>query len=403
MTNSTTAKNSYIVPLVFIGMMFFTVGFAMGINSYLVPLIRSTLDVSSGESYLIIAATFCAFLFCSYPAAKIIERIGYKHTMSLAFLIFAIGFALMIVSGRLESLGLFLVASFISGVGNTVLQAAINPYVTILGPIDSAARRISIMGICNTLAWPVAPLFLAAVIGKDINDAVLSDVTLPFLIIIGITLIFGILVFFSPLKEVKAVGEDEETAADCPYAAGKKSIWQFPHLILGALALFFYVGVETLALSSAVDYATSLGLKNPESYSIWPSVGMAIGYIIGIITIPKYISQVKALRICCWVALAGSLLIVLTPPHVSVWCVAFLGLACSLMYPAIWPLAIVDLGKFTKVGSSLLVASIGGGALIPLLFGFLKDAVGHQDAYWICLPCYLFIFFYAYRGYKIRK
>ena len=383
--------------------MFFVVGFAMGINGYLVPLVQSTLNISSGESYLIIAATFCAFLFCSYPASKLLSKIGYKHTMSLAFLIFSAGFALMILSGKLQSLWLFLLASFISGVGNTVLQAAINPYVTILGPIESAARRISIMGICNALAWPVAPLFLAAVIGKNIQDAVLSDVTVPFLIIIGVFLVLGVIIFFSPLQDVKAVGEEEGQEADCPYAAGKTSIWQFPHLILGALALFFYVGVETLALSSAVDYATYLKLANPESYAIWPSIGMALGYIVGIITIPKYLSQSGALRLFCWIAVAGSLSIVLTPPNVSVWCLAFLGFACSVMYPAIWPLAIVDLGKFTKTGSSLLVASIGGGALIPLIFGFLKDAVGNQNAYWICLPCYIFIMFYAYKGYKIRK
>ncbi len=396
------SRPKYLVPLAFIGVMFFTVGFALGINSYLVPLVQSSLGTSAGVSYLIVAATFSAFLIFSYPASRIIAKIGYKKTMSLSFLFFAAAFALFIFSARLNSLPLFLVASFASGVGNTVLQAAINPYVTILGPIESAAKRISIMGICNALAWPTAPLFLAFLIGKDVNEATLSDVNVPFIIIMAIFVVLGIVMLFAPLEDVKAEGEDEE-AGDGSYSAGKTSIWQFPHLVLGALALFVYVGVETLALSTTVDYAASIGLKNPESYAIWPSVGMAIGYIAGIITIPKYISQVKALRICCWVALAGSLAVVLTPPAVSVWCVAFLGLACSLMYPAIWPLAIVDLGRFTKTGSSLLVASIGGGALIPLLFGFLKDAVGNQQAYWICLPFYALIMYYAYHGYKIRK
>lgn len=396
-------SRNYALPLAIIGMMFFTVGFALGINSYLVPLLQSTLKVSSAESYLLIASTFCAFLFFSYPSAKIIEKIGYKKTMSLSFLVFAIAFALFIPSAIYGNLALFIFASFLSGVANTILQAAINPYVTILGPIESAAKRMSIMGICNSLAWAVAPVFLAAVIGKDLSDALLSDVTKPFIIIIGIFVLLGIFVRFAPLEEVKAVGETDEDAADCPYAAGKTSIWQFPHLVMGAVACFFYVGVETLALSSLVDYAVCLNFSNPQFYAIWPSVGMALGYVIGIIMIPKYMSQVTALRICCWVALIGSLLIVLTPPAISIWCVAFLGLACSLMYPAIWPMAIVDLGKFTKVGSSLLVASIGGGALIPLVFGFLKDSVGNQQAYWICVPCYLFIFFYAYYGYKIRK
>ncbi len=396
-------NRKYILPLAIIGSMFFIVGFAIGINSYLVPLLQSTLEVSSGESYLLIASTFCAFLFFSYPSARIIARIGYKKTMSLSFVLFALAFALFIPSAQCGSLPLFIFASFLSGIANTVLQAAINPYVTILGPIESGARRMSIMGICNSLAWAAAPVFLAAVIGKSLDEAVLADVTRPFIIIIGIFILLGILVSFAPLEEVKATGEDEEQAADCPYAAGKTSIWQFPHLILGALAMFFYTGVETLALSSVVDYANSLHLPDPQIYAVWPSVGMALGYVLGIILIPRFLSQVKALRICCYVAVAGTLLIVLTPARISIWCVAFIALACSLMNPAIWPLAITDLGRFTKVGSSLVVASYGGGALIPLIFGFLKDGIGNQAAYWICLPCYLFIFYYAYIGYKIRK
>ncbi len=400
----TMAQNRhYLLPLAIIGSMFFIVGFAIGINSYLVPLLQSTLEVSSGESYLLIASTFCAFLFFSYPSARIIARIGYKKTMSLSFVLFALAFALFIPSAKCGSLSLFIFASFLSGIANTVLQAAINPYVTILGSIESGARRMSIMGICNSLAWAAAPVFLATVIGKSLDEAVLADVTRPFIIIIGIFIILGILVTFAPLEEVKATGEDEEQAADCPYAVGKTSIWQFPHLILGALAMFFYTGVETLALSSVVDYANSLHLPDPQIYAVWPSVGMALGYVLGIVFIPRFISQVKALRICCWVAVAGTLLIVLTPARISIWCVAFIALACSLMNPAIWPLAITDLGRFTKVGSSLVVASYGGGALIPLIFGFLKDGIGNQAAYWICLPCYLFIFYYAYVGYKIRK
>lgn len=398
-------KNKYILPLCIIGVMFFTVGFALGINSYIVPLLQNTLALSSGESYLVIAGTFCAFLMCSYPASRVIARFGYRRTMSLAFFLFAAAFLLFIPAGKMAgspgaAFALFLGASFLSGVANTVLQAAINPYVTILGPIDSAARRISIMGICNSLAWAVAPVFLSLVIGKEIDAAELSDITVPFYIITGIFAVLGIAVNFAPLEEVSACGEEDP--ADCPYAEGKTSIWQFPHLTLGALACFFYVGVETLALSSTVDYAAELGLARPETYAVWPSIGMAIGYIAGIICIPKYMSQSTALKICCWLAVVCSVLILVTPPAMSVWFVASLGLACSLMYPAIWPLALVDLGRFTKTGSSLLVASIGGGALIPLVFGFLKDCMGNQTAYWICLPCYIFILFYAYKGYKIR-
>ena len=395
------AKNKYLIPLAFIGSMFFTVGFAVGINGYFVPFLENNLSLTSAQSYLVIAATFLAFLIFSFPAAGIIAKVGYKRTMSLSFFLFAAAFALFIPAARLESFPLYLVACFLSGTANTILQAAINPYVTILGPIDSAARRISIMGICNSCALALPSVFIAAVTRKPIEAVGLTDLDLPLYIIIGVVTLLGVITFFAPLEEIKAEGEENEE--DCPYAADKKSIWQFPHLVLGALALFVYVGVENLALLTVLDYAQDLGLPNPEKYTVWPGIGMAVGYIIGIICIPRIISQVKALRICTWVAVADSLLIVLTPPAVSVWCVALLSLACSLMYPAIWPLAITELGKFTKKGSSLLVASIGGGALIPLLFGVLKDWLGSQNAYWICLPFYLLIMFYAYYGYKIRK
>ncbi len=393
-------KNKFIIPLAFIGTMFFTVGFATGINGYFVPFLETNLNLSSTQSYLVIAATFIAFLVFSFPASSIINRIGYKHTMSLAFFMFAIAFAMFIPAARFESFALYLAACFVSGTANTVLQAAMNPYVTILGPLDSAARRISIMGICNSIALSLPSVFIAAVTRKSIDDVTLGDLDVPFYIIIAVVTLLGIATFFAPLEEIKAEGEENEE--DCPYAAGKKSIWQFPHLVLGALALFVYVGVENLALLTVLDYAQDLGLSNPEKYTIFPGIGMAVGYIIGILTIPKYISQVKALRICTWAAVIDSILIVLTPGYISVWCVAILSLACSLMYPAIWPLAITDLGKFTKKGSSLLVASIGGGALIPLLFGAIKDWAGSQSAYWICLPFYLLIMFYAYKGYKIR-
>lgn len=394
------AKNKYLLPLCFIGMMFFTVGFATGINGYFVPFLENNLHLSSSQSYLVIAATFIAFLVFSFPASAIIGRIGYKRTMALSFFLFALAFALFIPAARLASFALYLLACFLSGTANTILQAAINPYVTILGPIDSAARRISIMGICNSLALSLPSVFLAAVTRKNIDQVALGDLDKPFLIIIAALVLLGILTFFAPLEEIKAAGEENEE--DCPYAAGKKSLWQFPHLLLGALALFVYVGVENLALLTVLDYAQDLGLPNPERYTLFPGIGMAAGYILGILLIPKYLSQVNALRACTWLAVIDSLLIVLTPPTVSIWCVALLSFACSLMYPAIWPLAITDLGKFTKKGSSLLVASIGGGALIPLLFGALKDALGSQSAYWICLPFYLLILYYAYFGYKIR-
>jgi len=395
-------QKSLLIPIIFIGMMFFSIGFAIGINSFLIPVLKSTLGVSSGESYLILAATFSTFIIFGYPASMVISKIGYKRTMALSFLLFAIAFALFIPSAKSESFVLFLVASFVSGIGNTFLQASVNPYITILGPIESAAKRMSIMGICNKLAWPIAPVFLAFVIGKNTNDTLITDLYLPFYIIMGVFLLLGIISLLAPLPDVKAVGEDEEKADDCPYAANKSSVFQFPHLILGVIALFLYVGVETVALSTLVDYADSLSLPDASSYAWISSVGMVIGYICGIIFIPKYLNQAKALMICSILGIAGSLLLVLTPAAISIWFIGLIALGCSLMWPALWPLAMADLGKFTKSGSSMLVMAIAGGAVIPTIFGFLKDIVGAQSAYWVALPCFLFILYYGVSGYKVR-
>ncbi|MBZ4676805.1 MAG: glucose transporter [Anaerophaga sp.] len=399
---SNVQGRNLVIALIILGTMFFSIGFALGINSYLIPLLKSQLSITSTESYLVLAATFSAFLIFGYPASFVIAKIGYKRTMALSFLLFAIGFYLYIPSGNMESLPLFLVASFISGMGNTFLQATVNPYVTILGPIDSAARRMSIMGILNKLAWPVAPLFLALIIGKSVDDVRFADTTLPFIIIISVFVLLGIIALFSPLPEVKAVGEDEENVDDCPYAAKKTSIWQFPHLLLGILALFFYVGVETVALGTLVDYAETLNLANPEWYAWIAPVGMVAGYIVGIIFIPKYLSQSTALVASAIVAIAGSLLVVLTPPEISIFFVVLVALGCALMWPAIWPLAMTDLGRFTKQGGSLMVVSIVGGALIPTLYGFLKDLYGAQNAYWLAVPLFGYILYYALKGHKVR-
>lgn len=391
------------IPLAIIGMMFFTVGFALGVNSYIVPLLENALEVSSGQSYMILAATFAAFLIFSYPATSVIFRIGYRRTIVLSFAIFAVGFLLFVPSAKLQSLPLFLVASFVCGTANTVLQAAINPYATYLGPIDTAARRISIMGICNIIAWPVSPLFLSWLVGKSLDSMVLADIIFPFYVLAGIFVILGLLVWLSPLKEIPFGEQEGDEEASDSADEGKTSIWQFPHLILGSIALFMYVGIETIAMASSVDYAVSLALPNPEQYALIPSIGMVAGYVFGIVMIPKYLSQSGALRLHSWIAVAGTLGVVLLPPRLSVYAVMIVTFGCSVMYPAIFPLALKGLGRFAKTGSSILVACIAGGSVIPLLYGFLKDWVGSQAAYWIGIPCFLFIMYYAYIGYRQKS
>jgi glucose/galactose transporter len=307
------------------------------------------------------------------------------------------------LSARYESFIVVLVASVVRGAANTILQASVNPYVTICGDIESAARRISIMGTVNKIAWSVTPVLFAWIIGKAINHVSLADLYFPFYVIIGIFVVLGILTLVAPIPEVTAVGEDEQNDDTTVYATNKTSIWQFPHLWLGALALFIYVGVETVALVTIVDYAKELGLSNPEGYSWISTIGMVVGYLAGILLIPKYLSQEKSLVICSIISILGSLSVVLMPAVYSIWGIGLIALGCSLMWPALWPLAIMDLGRFTKSGSSLLVMAIVGGGVFPILYGALKDVFSEQSAYWMCLPCFLFILYYAVAGCKIRK
>ena len=399
-----TQKNNYLFPLAIIGLFFFSIGFALGINSYLMPVLKNAMHISGAASSLLLAATFIPFLLFGIPATHCIRLIGYKRTMALSFAIFAVAFALFILAAKQNSLTWFLIASFVSGAANAVLQASVNPYVTILGPLDSAARRISCMGISNKLAWPVTTLFITLVIGKGIGDTQLSDLYLPFTIIIAIFLLLGVIALLAPLPDVKAAGEDESdtTTASNSYAEGKTSILQFPHLLLGCLALFLYVGVETISLATATGYAQSLGLEG-DNYGFIPSVGMIVGYVCGVIFIPRYLSQAAAMRICAIIALVGSIAVAVVPnPVFSVCCIFLMALGCSLMWPALWPLAMADLGKFTKAGSSLLTMAIAGGAVMPWVQGLVQDAFSYQTSYWVSVPCFLFILYYGLAGYKVR-
>ena len=396
-------QKKYILPLAIVGLFFFSLGFALGINSFLMPVLKGAMQMSPLAANLLIAATFAPFIFFGIPAGRCIAAIGYKRTMAVSFVMFAVAFALFVVATAQASIVWFLIASFVSGAANTVLQACVNPYITILGPLESAASRISIMGICNKLAWPCTTLFCTLVIQKTTEEAQLADLYMPFYIIIGIFLLLGIIALLAPMPEVKAAGEDEDTAdaTPCPYAEGKTSIMQFPHLLLGVLTLFLYVGVETISLVTAQDYAVSIGLKG-DWYGYIPSFGMIAGYLVGIFCIPRLLSQATALKLCATIAIIGSICVAALPKEVSIYFIFLMALGCSLMWPALWPLAMTDLGPFTKQGASLLTMAIAGGAVMPPLRAWIEGMSDYQTSYWICLPCFLFILYYGLRGHKVR-
>lgn len=404
-------NKNYIIPLSLIGLFFFAIGFAFGINGFLTPVLKGSLtNISTFQANLLIVVNFIPFLIFSYPAAQCIKAIGYKRTMAVSFILFALAFGLFVPATSMQSIWFFLVACFVSGIANTILQAAVNPYITILGPIESAAQRMSIMGICNKLAWPTTTVFMLLVIGKtDVADIQLGELYTPFYIIIGIFIVLAVISLLAPLPEVTAEGEDTDgeeatvNEAVASYAKGKTSIWQFPHLVLGAITLFLYVGVETISLSTITDYTSSLGLSELPTWMLYiPSLGMCAGYIIGATMIPRFISQVLAMRICAIIALLGSIGVCVLPDVFSVGCLFLMGLGCSLMWPALWPMAMADLGPFTKNGAALLTTAIAGGAAMPAVRAWVEGLSCYQTSYWVCVPCFLVIAWYGFFGYKIR-
>ncbi|RIH67294.1 MFS transporter [Mariniphaga sediminis] len=383
--------------------MYAVLGFALGINAFFIPFVKEAFNISTAESYLIMTATFSAFVVFGAFSGGILKKAGYKGGMVIAFVLMAIGFFLITPAARSISFPMLLLALFISGLGQALLTGAVNTYVSIIGPEESAAKRIALMGICNKTFYAVASLMLA--VFMDLANVRIEDTILPFYIITGVLLVMGLFYYFSPLPEIKAVGEDddgEDIPENSTYSRSKTSIFQFPHLLLGVVAIFFVIGLETVALGTINDYATILHLASPENYIWLVSAGMVIGYSLGVLLIPKYVSQGQALLFSTVSGILVTLAIIMVPESVSIYLVAFLGLANAMMWPAVWPLAIADLGKFTKMGSSLLVTGIIGGAFLPLLFGYVAEQASYQNAYLVCLPAYLYIIYYALSGCKIR-
>lgn len=419
-TYSEPVKQSGIPPIAIIGALFFIFGFVTWLNSVLIPYLKIACELNNFESYLVTFAFYISYLVMAIPSAWVLKVTGFKKGMALGLGIMALGALVFIPAAMIRMYELFLLGLFVQGTGLALLQTASNPYITILGPPESAAKRISIMGICNKVAGAIAPIALGAVALKDADSLVIriktmtaiekaaeldmlaGRVILPYIIIMAVLVILGVLISRSSLPEIDTDTEDEAVAAA---NTGKTSIIQFPHLLLGVLTIVFYVGVEVIAGDTIISYGASQGiaLSTATYFTTMTLVGMIVGYLIGIICIPKYFSQETAMKVFAMMGVAFTLGAIFTEGYISVMFIALLGLANSLVWPAIWPLALSGLGRFTKIGSSLLVMGIAGGAILPLIYGHLADTWDPREAYWIAVPCYLFIWFYAVKGYNIGK
>lgn len=433
MPNSCKQKQ-YFISLTILAGMFFIFGFVSWVNSILIPYFRIACELTHFESYFVAFAFYIAYFVMAIPSGILLKKVGFKRGIMYGFMLTALGAFLFVPAALVRQFEIFLIGLFSIGTGLAILQTAANPYVTIIGPIESAARRISIMGICNKFAGIISPLIFAALILKADDselfsliesgtldaitksamlDELIQRVIVPYAILGGLLVLAGIGIRYSILPEINT---NEQNATDEKENGhnSKKSIFDFPYLILGALAIFFHVGTQVIAIDTIINYANSMGIDLLEA-KVFPSYTLActmIGYVLGILIIPKYVSQTKALIICTILGLLLSFGVVFADfnvtlfghqANISIFLLCALGFPNALIYAGIWPLSIHGLGKFTKTGSSLLIMGLCGNAILPLIYGYFAEVYDLRIGYWILIPCYLYLIFFATKGHKINS
>lgn len=413
----TDKKQSYTTSLILVGLLYFIFGFITWLNGTLIPFLKAVCQLNNFQSYFVTFAFFISYFVMALPSSAILNKTGFKKGMSLGLLVMAGGALLFIPAAMQRNYMLFLTGLFTEGLGLAILQTAVNPYVTILGPAESAASRISMMGIANKAAGMILPAIMAGILlsGVDgINEQVnattdiaqkeqlLSELAQriinPYIVLAIVLVVLALLIRVSPLPDMNDTEENPDTDDST-----HPTIWHHTYLILGALAIFFYVGVEVIAGDSIISYGTSMGIPIEEAkwFTSFTLGCMVAGYFAGIILTPRIISQELFLRICTVLGLVLVVGVLTTTGKTSVYFLASLGFAHAIMWPAIWPMSLKGLGKFTKTGSALLIMGIAGGAILPLLYGKMVDVSGNRAAYWVMIPCYLYILFFALAGHKI--
>ncbi len=419
--NATAQKNSYIMSLSIIGALFFIFGFVTWLNGTLIPFLTIACELTNFQAYFVTFAFYISYFFLAIPSSWILHKTGFKNGMALGLFVMALGSLVFIPAAQSRTFGLFLTGLFIQGAGLSLLQTASNPYIVILGPIESAAKRISIMGICNKTAGILSPLILGAIVLKNVDKikeqvaatadaAVKSEllnelagrVIVPYIIMAIVLTGLAILVRYSPLQDIDTDKEDQHVNEG---AVAKKHVFQYPYFVLGVITLFLYAGCEVIAGDTVALYAMEKGFATSRAivFTSYTLFSMVIGYLLGIALIPRTISQSKALGISAILGVLLGLSAVLIKGNISVYLISLLGFANAIMWPAIWPLTLDGLGKFTKIASAILVMCIAGCATLPLLYGKLADAISRQQAYWMVIPCYLFIMYFAFWGNKVGK
>ena len=411
-------KNSYIFNLSIIGLLYFVFGFVTWLNSLLIPFLKTACQLPDSQAYWVTFAFYISYFVMSIPSSAILKRTGFARGMSLGLIVMAIGSILFLPAASSRNYLLFLVGLFIQGTGLALLQTAVNPYVTILGPIESAAKRMSIMGLFNKCAGMIGILLISSVLfsGMDALSAKIqtlsgaeleaelavlaSRIQMPYIIITVLLCLLALMIALARLPEVKNEDENSETKQE-------RSIFKIPYLWLGVLTLFLYVGVEVIAIDTLGLYAVSQGISEDIAPKLgtFSLIALTVGYIIGIILVPKHISQSQALSVSAILGFVFAIGALVSSGTTSIVFIILLSFAHAMMWPGIWPLAIDKLGSHTALGSAFLIMAIAGGAVLPLCYGQLVDCLdGNRHLpYIITLPCYAMILYYSVWGHKIGK
>jgi len=409
-------------PMLIIGVLFFVFGFISWANAILVPYFKIICELTASQSMMVAFAFYVSYFVMAIPSSCILNKTGFRGGMVLGLMVMCAGAIIFIPASIARTYYIFLTGLFVQAAGMTILQSAVNPYLTILGPIESAAKRISVMGICNKTAGAIAPILLIRALTTDpdeidkatkqlstasmevkvsILDQLGMRLIAPYSFLAGSFILLAVMVYFSRLPEIK----EKEEADGAETTDGKKSIFDFPYLILGAICVFCQSSVEVLAADSIVNYAQFHGysFRGAKFFASYILLIMIVSYLLGAWLIPKYINQRQALQTCALIGLLLTFGIMLFQGKSSVWFLCSLGLCNALLWPAIWPLALDGLGRFTKIGSALLIMGVAGGAVTPLVYGSLSERFNLQTGYWVLWPCYLYLFYYASRGYRKGK
>lgn len=415
----TTNKSGYAFSLAMLCLLFFVFGLVSWVNSILVPYFKVACDLQSEvQGYLAQFAFYIAYLVMTIPASVLLGKTGYKKGALIGLWVLAVGAFLFVPAALTRTYNLFLVALFTMGTALAILQTVANPFVTIIGPIESAAKRISLVGICNKLAGILSPIIFSALVIRpsdkvtmsliqngelvgDAKNAALDELirgVIPPYVVLGVLLfVFGIVFYKSRIQDINPSDNAN------PDTQGRRSVLSYPYLVLGVLALFCHLGAQALSVNTIVGFADSLGFG---STYIFPSLTLActlLGYVLGVILIPKFISQQNMLKVVTVVGLILSVLVVVLPADIAIWCLVLLGIPNSVIYAGIWPLAIHDLGKWTNLGSAILVMALCGSAILPLVYASCVDVSGSlQASYWLLIPCFVYMIFYALWGHKIN-